>query len=80
MLKSSFVNIEPKEIKYRDFKNFSFESFMEDLSEVLTECTNSYETFEDAFKTSLYKYAPKKKNGLGEMINLMLIKCCIMPS
>ena len=62
MLKSSFVNIEPKQLNYRDFKNFLFESFKKDLSEVLTAWTNSYETFEDAFKTSLDKYAPKKKN------------------
>ena len=52
MLKSSFVNIEPKQLNYRDFRNFSFESFKEDL---LTACTNSYETLEDAFKTSLDK-------------------------
>ena len=35
-----------------------------DLSEVLTVCTNSYETFQYAFKTSLDKYAPKKKKWL----------------
>ena len=62
MLKSSFVNIEPKQLNYRDFKNCLFESFKKDLSEVLTAWTNLYETFEDAFKTSLDKYAPKKKN------------------
>ena len=56
MLKSSFVNIEPKQLNYRDFKNFSFEVFKNDLSEVLAECNNSYETFEDAFKISLDKY------------------------
>ena len=36
MLKSSFVNIEPKQLNYRDFKNCLFESFKKDLSEVLT--------------------------------------------
>ena len=61
MLKSSFVNIEPKQLNYRDSKNFSFERFKEDL---LTACTNSYETLEDAFKTSLDKHAPKKKKWL----------------
>ena len=35
MLKSSFINIEPKLLKYRDYKNFNFENFKEDLSEVL---------------------------------------------
>ena len=64
MFKSSFVNIEPKQLNYRDFKNFSFESFKEDLCDILTACTNSFETFEDAFKTSLDKYATKKKKWL----------------
>ena len=36
MFKSSFVNIEPKQLNYRDFKNCLFESFKKDLSEVLT--------------------------------------------
>ena len=36
MLKSSFVNIEPKQLNYKEFKNFSFEIFKEDLSEALT--------------------------------------------
>ena len=44
MLKSSFVNIEPKQLNYRDFKNFSFAVVKEDLSEVFAECTNSFET------------------------------------
>ena len=34
MLKSSFVNIEPKRLSYRDFKNFLFGIFKEDFSEV----------------------------------------------
>ena len=63
MLKSSFVDTEPKQLNH-DFKNFSFESFKEHPREVLTACTNSYETSEDAFKTSLANYAPKKKKWL----------------
>ena len=51
MFKSSSVNIEPKQLNYREFKN-SLEMFEEHLSEALTEFTNSYETFGDAFKTS----------------------------
>ena len=78
ILKSSFVNIESKQLNYRDFKTFSFEIFKEDLSKVLTECINSYETFEDAFKTSLEKYPPKKKKWLRENnkphVNKMLRK------
>ena len=66
MLKSSVVNIEPKQLNYREFKNFSFEIFKEDLSEALTECTSSYEIFEVAFETSLDKFAPKKKKWLRD--------------
>ena len=64
MLKSFCANIEPKQLNYRDFKNFSFESFKKVFSEVLTACTNSHEAFQDALKTSLDKYAPKKKKWL----------------
>ena len=84
LLKSSVVNIEPKQLNYRDFKNFSFEIFKEDLSEALAECTNSYETFEDAFKTSLDKYAPKKKKWLRRNskphVNKMLRKAIMKRS
>ena len=70
MLKSSFVNIEPKQLNYRDFKN-SNEFFKEDLCDALADCTNSCETFEDALK----QVCIKERNGLGEIINLLLIKC-----
>ena len=35
MLKSSFINIEPKLLNYGDYKNFNFGNFKEDLSEAL---------------------------------------------
>ena len=38
MLKSSFINIEPKLLNYREYKNFSFGSFKEDFSEALLDC------------------------------------------
>ena len=43
MLKSSFINIEPKLLNYREYKNFSFGNFKEDLSEALLDCRNSYD-------------------------------------
>ena len=61
ILKCSIVNIEPKQLNCREFKNFSFEIFKEGLREIFTECTNSYETFGDSFKTSLEMYAPENK-------------------
>ena len=64
MLKSSFINIEPKLLNYRDYKNFNFRNFKEDLSEALLICRNSYDEFESAFITALDKHAPKKKKWL----------------
>ena len=61
MLKSSFINTEPKLLNYRDYKNFNFRNFKEDLSEALLICRNSYDEFESAFITALDKYAPNKK-------------------
>ena len=61
MLKSSFINIEPKLLNYRNYKNFKFENFKEDLSEALLICRNSYDEFETAFITALDKHAPKKE-------------------
>ena len=62
MLKSSFINIEPKLLNYRDYKNFNFGNFKEDLSEALLICRNSYNEFESAIITALDKHATKKKN------------------
>ena len=61
MLKSSFINIEPKLLNYTEYKNFSFGNFKEDLSEALLDCRNSYDEFESAFITALEKHAPEKK-------------------
>ena len=62
--KSSFINIEPKLLNYRDYKNFNFGNFKEDLSETLLICRNSYDEFESAFITAIDKHAPKKKKWL----------------
>ena len=53
MSKSSFINIEPKLLNYRDYKNFNFRNFKEDLSEALLICRNSYDEFDSAFITAV---------------------------
>ena len=53
MLKSSFINIESKLLNYRNYKNFNFENFKEDLSEALLICRNSYDEFDSAFITAV---------------------------
>ena len=57
-----FINIEPKLLNYRDYKDFNFGNFKEDLFEALLICGNSYDEFESVFITALDKHAPKKKN------------------
>ena len=64
MLRSSFINIEPKLLNYRDYKNFNFGSFKGDLNEALLICRNTCNEFEGAFITALDKHAPKKKKWL----------------
>ena len=48
MLKSSFINIEPKLLNSREYKNFSFGNFKKNLGEALLDCRNSYDEFESA--------------------------------
>ena len=65
MLNSSYINIEPKLLNYRDYKNFNFGNFKEDLSKALLICRKSYDETETAFITPLDKHAPKKKKWLS---------------
>ena len=62
MLKSSFINIQPKLLNYRDYIKFNFRNFKEDLGEALLICRNSYDESESAFITD--KHAPKSKRWL----------------
>ena len=64
MLKSSFINTEQKLLNYRDYTNFNFRNFKEDLIKALLICRNPYDEFESAFITALDKHAPKKKKWL----------------
>ena len=59
-----FINIEPKLLNYRDYKDFNFGNFKEDLCEAFSICRNSHDEFESAFLTALDKHAPKKKKWL----------------
>ena len=61
LLKSRFQNKEPKFLNYRDFKSFSPQAFIEDLSEALLDCGDSYDKFEKNFTSQLNKHAPIKR-------------------
>ena len=61
MLKTTFQKSEPKQLIYRDFKNFYFESFKNDLLENMVTCDRSYDEFDRKFTAVLNKHTPKKK-------------------
>ena len=64
ILKFSFINIEPKLLNFRDYKNFNFGNVKEGLCEALLICRNSHDEFENIFITALDKHAPIKKKWL----------------
>ena len=66
MLKSSFINFEPRLLIYRNYKKFSFRNFKEAVSEAWLICRNSHDEFKSAFITALDKHAPKKKKWFRE--------------
>ena len=63
MLKTTFLKSELKQLIYRDFKNFYFGSFKNDLLENMITCDRSYE-FDRKFTTVLNKHNPKKTKCL----------------
>ena len=63
--KTSSDKNKPWEILYRDYKNFSSESFNEDLQNILsTTQINTFKQFEDTFLSVLNIHAPSKKKLL----------------
>ena len=64
MLKTTFQKSKPKQLTYRDFKNFYFESLKNDLLENMVVRDRSYDEFDRKFSTVLNKRAPKKKKWL----------------
>ena len=55
---------EPRQVIYRDLKNFYLESLKNDLLENMVTSDRSYEEFERKFTRVLNKHAPKKKKWL----------------
>ena len=64
ILKTKFEKAKPKEIIYRDYKNFNNILFKEDLKENLLNGCNDYKNFENMFSTVLEKHAPSKKRKI----------------
>ena len=61
-MKTTFPKAVPKEIVYRDTKNFDKKAFKRDLKENLKKAdSTNYALFEEIFENVLDKHAPKKK-------------------
>ena len=62
VFKTTFCKSKPKEITYRNFKNFEEESFNQELrNNLINNNIESYKFFEKVFLGTLNKYAPLKK-------------------
>ena len=61
VLKSSFKKNKPKEMTYRNYKDFKENDFKQELKDNLISGISNYESFESIFVNVLNKYAPLKK-------------------
>ena len=64
MLNTTFQQKEPKLLIYKEYENFIFENFKNDLQEALQSCKGSYDAFDNNFNSCLNKHPPKKKKVL----------------
>ena len=61
VLNIKYVKPKPKQVTYRNFKNFKLENFQRDLLTVFSSGCNDYGTFEHMFLSTLNLHAPQKK-------------------
>ena len=62
VLKSTFIKSKPKEINYRDYKNFVKDKFKKDIKSTLNDRNiQEYKDFENIFLEVLETHAPTKK-------------------
>ena len=67
VFKTTFCKSKPKEIKFRNFKNFEEESFNWELgNNLINNSIESYKVFEKVFSDTLNKYTPLKKKSVRE--------------
>ena len=60
ILKSTLLEVRPKQIVYRKFKNFDLNNFKNEIRTKI-QSIGKYETFEEEFHKVLNKHAPLKK-------------------
>jgi exonuclease III len=61
VLNIKYVKPKPKQVTYRNYKNFVLENFQRDLLTVFSSGCSDYETFETMFLSTLNMHAPLKK-------------------
>ena len=64
VLNTKYVKPKPKQVTYRNYKNFVLENFQRDLIVVFSSGCNDYETFERMFLSTLNLHAPLKKKTI----------------
>ena len=60
ILKTTFEKEESKNVTYRNYKQFQWETFEKDLKSSLRNCNGEYENYEQNFIEVLNTHAPKK--------------------
>ena len=73
MLKSTYTKMEPKVLSKRCFKNFSEQSFLQDLKKGLSN-TGNFSDFNNKFKNTLNDHAPIKLQKSVRIQNHMSIR------
>ena len=73
MLKSTFVKLPPKTIKYRSYRNFNHLDSDRVLENSLSH-VNSYNEFDSVMEGALNKFAPMRSESLEETTRTYLLK------
>ena len=71
VLKTTYQKAWPTVVNYRDYKNFSEQTFKQDLREeleIIKSSDLSYDSFQNCFEKVLDKHAPMKKKYGGRMM------------
>ena len=71
VLKSSFIKLMAREIYYRNYKNFSTNSFREGLTLSLNRINKAFNSFKDTFMKTLNRHTRMKKN-LSEQMRYLI--------
>ena len=74
VLKSSFIKLKSREIYYSDYKNFSTNSFREDLTLSLNRINKGFDSFQATFMITLNRMRQWESNFSEQMRYLIWLK------